>query len=44
MCYFISRIVDIDPSAVRIDLTQDGREQRLLADIPLKLSVWRRAR
>lgn len=32
----ISRYVDIDPSAVRINMTQEGREQRLLADIPLK--------
>jgi len=32
----ISRYVEIDPSAVRIEMEQDGREQRLLADIPLK--------
>ena len=37
----ISRHVEIDPDAVRIDMTQDGREQRLIADIPLK-SVRRR--
>jgi cell division topological specificity factor len=37
----ISRYVDIDPAAVRIDVTQDGREQRLVADIPLR-SVGRR--
>ena len=40
----ISRYVDIDPSAVRIDMTQDGREQRLLADIPLRPVGRRRAR
>jgi cell division topological specificity factor len=40
----ISRYVEIDPSAVRIDMTQEGREQRLLADIPLKPAVRRRAR
>lgn len=32
----IGRYVDIDPSAVHIDMAQDGREQRLVADIPLK--------
>jgi cell division topological specificity factor len=32
----ISRYVEIDPSAVRIDMTQEGREQRLIADIPLR--------
>ena len=40
----ISRYVDIDPTAVRIDMTQDGREQRLLADIPLRPTVRRRTR
>ena len=37
----ISRHVDIDPNAVRIDVERDGREQRLIADIPLR-SVSRR--
>jgi cell division topological specificity factor len=37
----ISRYVEIDPSAVRIDMEQEGREQRLIADIPLR-SVLRR--
>lgn len=32
----ISRYIAIDPSAVSITMNQDGREQRLLADIPLK--------
>ena len=32
----ISRYVEIDPSAVNIAMQQEGREQRLLADIPLK--------
>ena len=32
----ISRHVDIDPDAVRIDVERDGREQRLVADIPLR--------
>jgi cell division topological specificity factor len=37
----ISRHVDIDPEGVRIDVERDGREQRLVADIPLR-SVARR--
>ena len=37
----ISRHVNIDPGAVRIDVERDGREQRLVADIPLR-SVSRR--
>ena len=32
----ISRHVEIDPSAVKIEMAQDGREQRLIADIPLR--------
>jgi len=32
----ISRHIDIDPGAVRLEMAQDGREQRLIADIPLK--------
>jgi cell division topological specificity factor len=32
----ISRYVEIDPAAVNISMTQDGREQRLVADIPLR--------
>ena len=40
----ISHYVDIDPSAVTINLAQDGREQRLLADIPLKTTARRRGR
>ncbi len=37
----ISRHVDVDPDAVRIDVEREGREQRLVADIPLR-SVTRR--
>ena len=40
----ISRHVDIDPSAVRIEMTQDGRQQRLIADIPLNPAGRRRSR
>lgn len=32
----ISRYIAIDPSDVTITMAQEGREQRLLADIPLK--------
>jgi cell division topological specificity factor len=32
----ISRRVEIDPSAVDIQISQDGRQQRLIADIPLR--------
>ncbi len=40
----ISRHIDIDPTAVRINMARDGREQRLIADIPLKSATRRRAR
>lgn len=39
----ISRHVEIDPAAVRIEMTQEGREQRLVADIPLRPTRRRRA-
>ncbi len=32
----ISKHISIDPTAVRIEMTHDGREQRLVADIPLQ--------
>jgi cell division topological specificity factor len=38
----ISRYIDIDPDTVRIDMQQEGREQRLIADIPLKVTTRRR--
>ncbi len=34
----ISKYVNIDPKTVKIDMTQDGREQRLVADIPIAAS------
>lgn len=40
----ISRHVEIDPTAVRIEMTQDGRQQRLIADIPLNTADRRRQR
>jgi cell division topological specificity factor len=32
----ISRYIEIDSRSVKIAMTQDGREQRLVADIPIK--------
>jgi cell division topological specificity factor len=37
----ISKRIEIDPEAVRIEVSQEGRQQRLIADIPL-LPVRRR--
>ncbi len=31
----ISRHIEIEPDTVRIELNKDGREQRLIADIPI---------
>ncbi|HTP02909.1 MAG TPA: cell division topological specificity factor MinE [Anaerolineales bacterium] len=39
----ISRHIDIDSQAVKIAVEQDGRAQRLVADIPLKSVTRRRA-
>lgn len=38
----ISRYVEIDPQAVRIAMEHQGREQRLIADIPLKAAPRKR--
>jgi septum site-determining protein MinD len=38
----ISKHVEIDPQAVKISMKQEGREQKLTADIPLKPSGRRR--
>jgi cell division topological specificity factor len=40
----ISRHIEIDPTAVSINVAQYGREQRLVADIPLKSAIRRRSR
>ncbi len=40
----ISRHIEIDPDAVMIDIAREGRAQRLVADIPLKVSARRRTR
>lgn len=39
----IARHVDVDPNAVRIDVEHEGREQRLVADIPLRSVARRRS-
>lgn len=38
----ISRHIEIDPAAVRIEMSHEGREQRLIADIPLRPARRRR--
>jgi cell division topological specificity factor len=38
----ISRYVPIDPNDVHIEMAQEGREQRLIADIPLQTAQRRR--
>lgn len=40
----ISKHIEIDPEAVRIDIAQEGREQRLVADIPLRQTRRRQMR
>jgi cell division topological specificity factor len=39
----ISRHVDIDSANVRINVAHEGRSQRLVADIPLRVAARRRA-
>jgi cell division topological specificity factor len=39
----ISHHVEIDPDTVQINVTHNGRDQRLVADIPLKSSSRRKA-
>ncbi|MCC6260273.1 MAG: cell division topological specificity factor MinE [Anaerolineales bacterium] len=39
----IARHIEIDPEAIQIGLEKDGREQRLVADIPLRGAARRRA-
>ena len=40
----ISRYVEINPEAVNISMEQSGREQRLVADIPISQASRRRSR
>jgi len=38
----ISRYIDIDSGAVNIEMSREGRQQRLIADIPIRGSKRRR--
>ncbi len=38
----LSRYIKIDPKSVRIDITQEGRQHRLIADIPIAGPVSRK--
>ena len=38
----LSRYIQIDPKLIRIDITQEGRQQRLIADIPISGPVSRK--
>ena len=38
----ISRHVQIDPAQVKISMSQEGREQRLIADIPIVVDARRK--
>ena len=40
----ISRHIEVDRDSVRLTVAQDGRKQRLLADIPLHTKKKRRGR
>jgi cell division topological specificity factor len=40
----ISRHIEVDRKAVRIEMAQEGREHRLIADIPLITSIRPRRR
>jgi cell division topological specificity factor len=40
----ISRHIDVDQESVKINVTQDGRKQRLVAEIPLRNVHQRRGR
>ncbi len=39
----ISKYIDIDPSSVSIEVEHEGRAQRLIADIPLRVATRRRS-
>jgi cell division topological specificity factor len=39
----ISKYIEIDPDAVQIGLERDGREQKLVADIPIRATSRNRA-
>lgn len=42
MIAVISKYIEIDAQAVSIEMAQDGREQRLVADIPIRPNRKRR--
>jgi cell division topological specificity factor len=42
MLAVISRYIEIDPQQVSIEMARDGREQRLVADIPIRGARKRR--
>lgn len=42
MIEVISRYIEIDPQSMTIEIARDGREQRLVADIPLRAAQRRR--
>jgi cell division topological specificity factor len=44
LIHVISRYVEINPNAVQINMEQNGREQRLIADIPILQANRRRSR
>ena len=39
----ISKYIEIDPAAVNIRVAQEGRQQRLMADIPIKKARKKKA-
>ena len=39
----ILKHIDIDPASVQVNVSNEGRGQRLVADIPLKSATRRRA-
>ena len=38
----LSRYIKIDPKSISIDITQEGRQQRLIADIPITGPISRK--
>ena len=38
----LSKYIQIDPTAMKIDITKEGRQQRLIADIPIAGPVSRK--
>lgn len=38
----LSRYIQIDPKSMKIDITQEGRQQRLIADIPISGPISRK--